>query len=531
MDLVLFNGDVHTLDRAGTQAEAVAVRNGKIAAVGSSPEIRNMANAKTEVIDLKGRTLLPGFIDAHNHMIMYGIKFSDINCQDGTIKSIAQITEEVGRQAKQKPPGDWITCWGYDDAKLLEKRHPSRWDFDRVAVKHPVVCHRACNHVAVVNSKALELMGITRETPDPAGGVIERDVSGEPTGILKENALNLVKKAIPTPGVDRMRKAIKQAGAVYNREGVTSVHEAGAGFAFPGPNEVRAFQSALQHGDLSVRVYMMVYTELLDELVALGFRTGFGNDFLRIGSYKIFTDGGFGGKTAALEEPYQGDVTRGIISIPKESLIEKMRKAHRAGFQLAVHAIGDRAINMVLDAFEAILKEYPRLGHRHRIEHFALATPPIIQRAKKLNLVPVPQAGFIYYFGDSYIDYLGEDRIMHVYPLRSLLEAGLITPLSSDRPGIPGYPLRGIETAVLRETYTGQVVGLNQAITIDRALRMYTNYAAYASFEEERKGSIEPGKLADFVVLGASPFKVPPKEIASIPVELTIVDGRIVYRN
>lgn len=531
MDLILVNGNVQTLDQAGTKAEAVAVLGGKIVAVGTTSEIKNMANLKTEIIDLKGKTLLPGFIDAHNHMVMYGLRLSEINCQDGTIKSIADLTEEIANRNNQKALGEWIIGWGYDEAKFKDERHPTRWDLDRGAPDHPVVCERTCAHMLVVNSKALELAGITRETADPPGGEITRDGNGEPTGMLKETAQDLIKKIIPAPSVDQIREAIKQAGIIFNREGITGVHEAGTGFTVPGPYEVRAFQSALQNGDLSVRVYLMVYTELVDELAELGFHTGFGNNFLKIGSFKIFLDGNITLKTAAVEKPFEGTTTTGIMRESEESLTEKMRKAHVAGFQIGVHAIGDRAINTVMNAYEKILQEHPRHGHRHRIEHFILSSPSIIERAKELELIPVVQPGFIFYNSEGWIKNLGEERVnQQAYLLRNLFEAGLLLPASSDRPVIPGYPLRGVETAVLRQNFTGRVIAAEQTISVDRALRMYTNYPAYASFEEDIKGSIEVGKLADLVVLGASPYMVEPTEISSIPVEMTILDGKIVHQ-
>ncbi len=529
MDLIFINGDVHTLDQAGSQAEAVAVRDGKIVAVGTTAEVGAKATAKTEVIDLKGKTLLPGFIDAHNHMVMYGLKLTDIDCQGGKIRSIADLTEEVGRRVKRLAPGEWIGGWGYDDTKLAEKRHPTRWDFDKVAPDNPVACDRICAHMMVVNSKALELAGISRETADPVGGEIFRDGSGEPTGVLKDTAGDLIKKIIPVPSVHKIREGIKQAGQLFNRDGVTGVHEAGAGFTIPGPYEVRAYQQAFHNGDLSVRVYMMVYTDLIDELAELGFYTGFGNDYLKIGSFKMFLDGNIALKGAAVETPYV-DGTKGLMRETEESLTEKMRKIHRAGFQIAIHAIGDRASNTVLNVYEKILQEYPRRDHRHRIEHFILTTPAHIERAKKLAVIPVVQPGFIYYNAEGWIKNLGEERVeKQGYPLRDMLAAGLTPPASTDCPVIPISPLRGIETAVARQICTGRVIAAGQAITVDQALRMYTNYSAYASFEENIKGSIEVGKLADFAVLGASPYRVKVTEIASIPVLMTVVGGKIVY--
>lgn len=529
MDIILINGDVQTLDRVNTTAGAVAVRGGKIAAVGASRDIKALAGPNTKVIDLRGKTLLPGFIDAHNHMISFGVKLSQINCQDGPVDSIARMQQEIARQAGEKPAGEWITCWGYDDTKLKEKRHPTRVDLDQAAPYHPVVCLRTCGHITVANSKALELAGVTAGTPNPAGGEIVRE-GGVANGLLLENAQDLVKKVCPAPGADELRMAVKRAGAVFNSEGITGVHEAGAGFTFPGPCEVQAYQNALNQGDLTVRVYMMVYTDLLDELAKLGFFTGFGNDMLKIGCFKMFLDGGIGGKTAAMEDPYLGTGSRGIIYESGESLTSRMRRAHLAGFQLAVHAIGDRAINMLLEAYETILRDHPRRDHRHRIEHFTLSSPSFIDRARKLNLIPVPQAGFIYYLGESWLENLGRERVKNAFPLKKMLEAGMFPPASSDRPVTPGKPLKIIEAAVLRQTTAGRAIEPDQSVPVEQALRMYTNYAAYASFEENLKGSIEAGKLADFVVLGDSPFRVPPGEISSIPVEMTMVGGRVVYR-
>lgn len=529
MDLILLNGDIQTLDAKGSKAEAVAVSNGRIVAVGTTSEIRSLGDLKTEIIDLKGKTVLPGFIDAHNHMVMYGLKLSEINCQDETIQSIADLTAEIGRRAGKTPQGEWIGGWGYDDLKFAEKRHPTRWDFDKVAPDHPVVCERICAHLMAVNSQALKLAGITRDTPDPKGGQIFRDSNGEPTGILRDAAGEMVKRVIPAPSVAKISQGIKQAGALYNKYGVTGVHEAGAGFTVPGPYEVRAYQQALHNGDLSVRVYMMVYTDLIDELAELGFYTGFGNDFLKLGSFKMFLDGNIVMKGAAVEEPYP-DGTRGAMRDTEESLLEKMRKIHRAGFQIAIHSIGDRATNTVLNVYEKVLKEYPRPNHRHRIEHLILSDRAIIRRARRLSVLPVVQPGFIYFNGETWVNSLGVKRVMKQgYLLGDMLEEGLVVPASTDCPCIPVNPLQGIEAAVRRKVYTGRDIMPEQAVTVDQALRMYTNYSAYAAFEEGIKGSIEVGKLADFAVLGASPYKVAAKDISSIPVEMTIVDGKAVY--
>ena len=529
MDLILINGDVQTLDHAGNQAEAVAVQDGKIVAIGSTADIKCMAGIKTEVIDLRGRTVLPGFIDAHNHMVMYGLKLSEIDCQGEAIRSIEDLLEEICTRSKTKPSHEWIGGWGYDDTKFKERRHPTRWDFDKVAPNHPVACDRICAHMMVVNSKALALAGITKDTPNPPGGEIFRDSDGEPTGLLRDAATDMVKKIIPAPNVDKIRAAIKQAGALYNKDGITGVHEAGAGFTVPGPHEVRAYQRALYNGDLSVRVYMMVYTELLDELAELGFYTGFGNDFLKIGSFKMFLDGNIVLEGAAVDDPYL-DGTRGTMRETEESLTAKMRKAHQAGFQIAIHSIGDRATNTILNVYEKILQECPRPGHRHRIEHLILSTPDILQRAQKLQILPVVQPGFMYYNAEGWIKNLSEERVLRqCYPLKNMLKAGLVMPASSDCPCIPTNPLQGVEAAVRRQVISGRPLAVEQAISVDSALRMYTNHAAYASFEENIKGSIEIGKLADFVVLDASPYKVDSTEIASIPVEMTIVGGKVVY--
>lgn len=531
MDTILINGNIVTLDSYGTTVEAVAIQDGKIVGLGSNHMIAALADKKTRKIDLRGKTVLPGFIDAHNHMIMFGLRLTAINCFDGPIASIADLKAEIARRAVTANANEWITGWGYDNEKFSEKRHPTRWDFDEAAPHHPVLCDRICAHMLVVNSKALQLAGITRDTPDPVGGIIYRDANGEPNGLLRDTAMNLIKKIVPIPAVDTIKEAIVKASAIYNTYGITGVHEAGAGFTIPGPYEVRAYQQAAEEKLLTLRVYMMLYPEHVHELLNIGLKTGFGNEFLRIGSFKMFLDGNIVLKGAAVDAPY-ADGSTGATTETQESLNEKFLQIHRAGFQIAIHSIGDRATRMVLTAYENAQRTYPRHNHRHRIEHLILSTPQILQQAKKLEVLPIIQPGFMYYNGETWIASLGEERVNRQgYLLRNMIEEGLSLAGSSDCPCIPAAPLKSIEAAVRRKVVSGRQLAPEQALSVDQALRMYTNNAAYASFEEDIKGSIEVGKLADLVVLDHNPYRVLPNEIGGIPVAMTIVNGRVVYES
>ncbi|MFX1521477.1 MAG: amidohydrolase [Promethearchaeota archaeon] len=528
----LVHGNVITMDETNPRAQAVLVIDDKIFKVGSDAEIERLIDEDTEELDLEGQTLIPGFVDCHAHPINFGLALMAVDCKTPPVNSIKEIVEKIQVAAEEKPEGEWIIGRGYDDFKLSEKRHPNRWDLDAAALNNPVIITRFCEHISVVNSLALELAGISQGTEDPDGGQIDRDPkTSEPTGVLRWNAKELVLRVIPPPRVEQLRNAIILASEQFLARGVTSVSEAGEINA----SVMKAYQTAIWEYGVPFRVNLMMPVSTLGFLSKLGFSTGFGDDKLRIGPIKIISDGSTSGRTAALSEPYlDAPENTGMMYISQEELNERIFAAHRADFQVGVHAIGDRAISAVLDAIEIALEKSPRADHRHRIEHCGINNPTIVSRIKKLGVIPVPQPIFLYGEGESYRAGLGEDRVKWAYPLKSYLEHGITTPMSSDCPCTSGdeliSPFLGMYVAITRKTDIGREIGPEQKIDIKDALRAYTLTGAYATFEEKVKGSIEPGKLADFVILSDDPLNVRDNEIKDIRVKMTFIGGEVVYK-
>ncbi len=530
--LAITNGNVITMDKKKPKAQAVLVVGDKIYKVGSDVEIKSLIDEDTEEIDLEGKTLVPGFVDCHAHPMSFGQALMAVNCRTPPIISIKEIAHKIQEAVDKKAEEQWIIGRGYDDFKLIEKRHPNRWDLDKAAPNNPVVITRMCGHVIVVNSRALELAGISNDSKDPEGGQIDRDTeTNEPIGVLRGNAEDLIWNVMPSPSVEQLKKGIKQAAKQFLARGVTSVSDAGVERS----EVVKAYQAAIWGDNLPLRVNLMMSVSVLEELVTLGILTGFGDDRLQIGAIKIVADGSTTARTAAVFEPYEdAPGNTGIMYISQDELNEHVLAAHREGFQIGIHAIGDRAISAALDAFEIALEKLPRADHRHRIEHCGITNPIIISRLKKLGIIPVPQPIFLYGEGESYRAGIGEDRVKWAYPLKLFIENGITTAMSSDCPATSGAelisPLLGIYVAVLRKTDADREFGPEQKISVEDALRFYTLNSAYATFKEGVKGSIEPGKLADFAVLSNDPYTVIKNDIKDINVELTIVGGKIVYK-
>jgi hypothetical protein len=529
--LALIHGNVLTIDKSNLKAQAVLVQDDKIVAVGSDKEITSQIDPDTEVIDLQGRTMLPGFIDCHAHPMYFGLTLTQVDCRTPPAASIRDIIKSIKEVADKKPKAAWIIGNGYDDFKLEEKRHPNRQDLDEAAPNNPVLITRICGHISVANSLALKLGNITRETKDPQGGQIDRDPkTGEPTGVLRETAKSLVSEKIPPPTVKEYREAINNASQQFLARGVTSVTDASIMTAA----QAKAYQEAIKKDDMPLRVNLMYAIDLLPQLEKLGISTAFGDDRLKIEAIKMTLDGSMSGRTAAVFQPFKDEPENtGIIYYTQDELDEKVFRAHKAGFQVGIHAIGDRAVSAVLDAYEAATRRMPIQDHRHRIEHCGICSPKIVSRLKELKVIPVPQPIFLYGEGESYRAGLDDERAGWSYPLRAFLQAGIPVPMSSDCPATAGAelisPLLGIYVAVTRKTDEGEAIGPEQKISPEEALRAYTINSAYAGFDESRKGSIEIGKLADFVVLSEDPCLAEPEAIKDIQVELTIVSGKVVY--
>ena len=515
-ETIILNANVITLNPKQPRAEALAIYDGKILAVGSNREIRDYIGEKTRVLDLKGKTVVPGFTDCHVHMTGFGQFLQTLDLRN--VKSIKEMQEKIREYAERNPEKTWILGGRWDHEKFVEKRYPTRWDLDVAVADKPVFLIRVCGHLGVANTKALELAGITRETKVEGGRIDIDEVKGEPNGIVRENALNLVWEAVPKPTLKELEEACVQACENAVKTGITCVH-----WIVNSANEIRIVQKLYSEGKLPLRVYLGVPLDLLDETIKLGLSTGFGNDKVKIGFIKVFSDGSLGARTAALTEPYSDKPeTKGMLIYTQKELNEIVLKAHKAGLQLGIHAIGDRAISMVINAYENALKKAPRKNHRHRIEHCSVLNPELIKKMKRLGLIASIQPHFVN--SDFWVkERVGGKRVRWVYPFKTLIQEGLKVVSGSDCPVEPIDPLLGIWAAVTRKTSP------EENLTVEEALKTYTVNAAYASFDETKRGTIEAGKLADLTILSDDPTAIPPDKIKNVTVETVLVDGKTVY--
>ncbi|HET7627275.1 MAG TPA: amidohydrolase [Bacillales bacterium] len=518
-DRIFTNGTFVSLDDKDRVYGAAAVRDGKIVALGSDEAIERTAGINTKRFDLEGNTVLPGFIDSHQHMISTGFHLRNVDCR---VSSIAELVAKIKRRAEAVDADDWVIGWGYDESRFAEGRHPTAADFKDVS--RPVFVTHYSLHSAVANELALKKAGITPETT-VAHGEVEKDGRGRLTGRLSEDALELIKKQMRFT-VSEMKEAIAAANAFYVRHGVTSVHEAGIGFYTGNFDEMRAFQETSENGSRDVRVYGMILDDFYQEGdLLLGFR----NERFKTGAVKMFADGTVSGKTAALSMPYAdggtGEFMHGVGEIER-----KIMRAHRAGVQVAVHAIGDAAVSQVLTAYEKAIRAFPRGDCRHRIEHASIITPALRDRMQKLGVIPVPQPGLVHFAGEVHMDHVPEPLSKGVFALHSFVEAGLLPAGSSDSPITPCDPLLGVYTAVTRRTALGNTILPEQKLSLREALCMYTRNAARASFDEDLKGTLEIGKLADFTVVSPGFMSFDEEQLKTAEVEMTIIGGIVVYR-
>ena len=526
-DVVLINGHVMTVDSMNPVASAVAVRSGRIVHVGSDDDARSAAGPRAEVIDLKGRTATPGLNDAHAHPMAVGQALADLDVTPESVESIDGIARAIQDRLASTPRGEWIVGRGYDQARMTDQRHPDRHDLDSVATDNPVFLWRACHHIVAVNSAALQLAGITANTRDPEGGTIDRDDQGEPTGVLREAAMDLVRDHMPSPSEDEIMRSLELAGQAFLRTGVTSTVEAGIRL----PIEMSAYQRLRLQGALPVRTYlMMMIDETLDHMASLGIRTGFGDDWLRIGPAKIFLDGSIGGRTCRMRLPFEGEAENvGLWMEPPEVMKAKVIKAHALGFQVGVHAIGDAAIDLILDSYEEAQLKYPRPNGRHRIEHCSIVDLNTIQRIKRLGAIPIPGTSFLYYFTKAYLQNLGAERLRYNVGMRSYADHGIVAAASTDSPVTPVSAAVGLGMMMNRTDVNGEQIWPEEIIDLEAAVRAYTWNGAYASFEENSKGSLEAGKLGDICVFETDLRQVAPAAMKEIAVDLTITEGRVVY--
>lgn len=531
MGFILTNANIVTMDENNTRASALAVQWDKILAVGQNAEILAGAHPHDRTIDVGGKTVLPGFIDTHNHLSFYGYLVSSVDCRAASgAESIGDIIDRLRAEADKKPPGEWVMGWGYAHYHLKENRPITREDLDKVSAKHPVLIIQVSGHAGVANSAALQRFDYTKDTPDPVGGSIRRDPrSGEPNGILEESALMNQVQAIffqhfSAWSLEQKMQTIQTAVTHYNRAGITSLHE-----AYVLPQTLHLYQEMDRRDRLNVRVYAMVIDFSAPALLDAGVTCGYGTPMVRVGPVKMFMDGGMSNRTAAVSRPYANSDETGIFLSTREDTFAKIERFHNAGYQIAIHAQGDAAIQIVLDAFENVLGPTSENPLRHRIEHCGNITDGQIVRAANLNILVSSQPMFFSHVGDAFLDAFGADRGHRLYPYRSLMNHGIRVAGASDSPVAPAAPLVGIRDAVLRLTGSGKEFGPEERLSLDEAVRLYTSEASYFSFDEKRLGTIEPGKYADFVILDRDITTLPAAEVVDAEVLMTVVGGRTVY--
>jgi predicted amidohydrolase YtcJ len=536
-DTIYFNGQIVTMKSADSLARAVAVKDGKVVTVGSRKKAFKLAGPKTRIINLRGKTMLPGFIDAHGHFPGSGtadLFQANLNSPPvGSVENIDDLVRELQSKLDDTVYGEWVRGRGYDQTLLAEQRHPTKDDLDRVSVEQPVWAGHSNGHMGVANSKALELAGITKDTQDPPGGVIVRDSeTGEPTGLLEENAQYLVTGLIPALTGEQKTAAVKREMEIYTAAGVTS-----SIIAHGSRESFLDLQRWRDQGLLPIRFTQMHYGKLPTFAQQGGMLTGFGDEWIKIGPYGETTyDGSIQGYTGYLKEPYYKipdglpSDYRGYSNYTKEDLFQRVSELYEQGYQIAIHANGDQAIDDLLDAYEAAQDKFGERDARLRVEHAQMTTEEQLLRMKELGVTPSFFVSHTYFWGDQHRDiFMGPERAANISPLASASKLGLRYSVHLDSPITPMDPLQAIWSATNRLTRSGQVLGPHQRVSPYQALRSLTIDAAWQDFEEDLRGSIEPGKFADFAILDRNPLEIDPIEIKDINVEETVVADKVVY--
>lgn len=534
-ELLLTDATILTVDPSRPRADWVAVHHGRIVGVGD----RDDQPRAGRTLSLDGATVVPGFHDAHNHTVHFGKSLTSIELRYPEVRTLDEIYDAVRAVAEKTPKGSWIFGENYDQNKL--GGHPSLNELDRVAPDHFVRLGHNSRHMCFVNSRVIAELRL-QDAQDPTGGRVDRLPDGRPSGLLLESAMELLRPLTWPIPVETMVDYISAAHEQYVREGLTAVQEAGIGDGLAGssPVEAFAFQEARRRGLQRVRTTLMpafagaarLPGAPTDEAFGfgLGLLSGFGDLWLRLGPLKVFSDGSLIGRSAAMNEGFTDDpCNHGLLALAEGELQEIIMNAHTGGWQIATHAIGDRAVDEVIEAYAAALAAAPRTDHRHRIEHAGIASDAAVSRMAELGVIPDPQGRFIGELGDGMIAALGPERVPHCYRGRSLLDAGIELPGSSDRPVVDGAPLRGIHDMVNRLTDSGKEFAPQEALTAEQALRAYTYGSAHAVFLESQLGSLEPGKLADLAVLSDDLTAVEPDRIRDIEVLATVIEGRAAF--
>lgn len=538
--LVLHDGRVFTARRAEpTFTGGVAIAGDRIVAVGADDIVRASAADDAIHVDVAGRSILPGFVDPHHHLAFTGAELAAVDVRYPGVASIAALVARIAEAAERTADGTWIRAVGMNPEMYPDGRLPTRWDLDEATRVHPVVVQHMSGHHALANSLALEMRGLSDDAADPEGGQVVRDARGRLTGYCLDAAQQLVVR----PGVDighhgpgfhddapleEILADVDRGSAAALRAGITSVVDAQVT-----RREMEAYRAARERGLLGVRLTAMPISSQLEALEALGLAGRFGDDRLAIGPMKFYADGALTGGTAAFTVPYgpNREFTGSLYWESEEAFRSAILRAHRGGWQLGVHAQGDRAIDRVLDAYEAALEAVPRDDHRLRIEHCGGPRPDQVERIARLGVFVVGQPRYFHDAGDVWLAVLDAERAHRLQPYRELIDAGVRFALSSDAPVASLRPLDTIASAVLRSTVSGAVVGADQALTVEEAVRACTADAAASYFADTSVGTLEVGKLADIVVLDGDLFDTPPNAVAEMTVDATIVGGAVAFRS
>jgi predicted amidohydrolase YtcJ len=547
-ETILINGAVLTVDARDSVAEALAIAGGRIAAVGSTAQVKALAGPATQVIDLAGRAVTPGLIDSHIHF-SEADKLFNVDLSDPAINTMNEVLQRVEAQVKTLKPGEWVRGRGWDEGKLEERRYITAADLDKVAPNNPVWLTQTTGHYGVANSYALKMAEVRRETKDPPAGTIDRDAQGNPTGVLKESAQNLVTRHVPPLTRDQQKRGIQQIVEDFNREGMTGAKDPGMG-----EQKWELYQELLEEGRLTVRVFALWSgPRQAADTAAVMARVqkqpkppaSFGDGMLQSGGVKLFMDGSGGARTAWMYQDWNKEFTgrdtgnQGYPSTPPEDYRQIVSDMHKAGIHVSTHAIGDRAIDWVVDTYDQVLKATPTKGLRHGIIHGNTPTDRAIDVMARLQRdydagYPEAQAPFLWWIGDNYAANLGPDRGKRLKPFRTFIQKGVRWGGGSDYSVTP-FPARyGLWSSVTRETLNGThgrtPFGMDEAIDIKTALRSYTQWAAHTMFLDDRIGTIEVGKEADLAVWDKNPYTVPAAALKDLSCEMTFVKGRLVYK-
>ena len=510
-NLILINGNVLTQDPSSARANWVAVTDDQIVSTGFGNGWKKFRNKNTTIMDCKGKTVTPGFMDAHLHLVSYAKSLVTADLSPAAnVHSILDIQSIIKNESRKRPPGQWVLARGYNDFYLSDKRHPDRRDLDKAAPDHPVRLTHRSGHAHVLNSRALSLVGITRETGDPEGGIIERDLkTGDPTGLLYEMGEFLSDK-IPPLSPAELEKGLEKANREFVSLGITSIQDASSR---NNAEQWELVKSWKKSGLLQPRVNLMMGINAFEKEETYPL-TGLKQNQHRLGAVKIILD-----DTTGRLHPSQSELNAMVLAV------------HQAGRQIAIHAIEENAVRAACRAIQYALEKLPAKDHRHRIEHCSVCPPDLARTLATLGITVVTQPAFIYFHGERYLATVAKEQLKHLYPIKTLFDQGVNVAASSDCPIVPPDPLAGMNAAIHRLSADGDPVGSLQKIRSDTALQMYTLNAARAAFEETIKGTVTPGKLADLVVLNADPTRLVADEFKDLQVDMTIIGGKVVWES